>query len=142
VSPVILTPPKLRIPAGDWEAFRLLHGRGAPEAVRQFIAWSLHLPGARLPGRAPGPPAAPEVPDEVVAEFRAWYLRLPGAQLPRRPRGETKAVPIRIPAGDWEAFRLLHGRGAPEAVRQFIAWSLHRPGARLPVRLGAPAHPG
>ena len=48
-----MKPQPLRIPGEDWREFREIHGRKAPEAVRQFIAWSLHRPGAELPARLP-----------------------------------------------------------------------------------------
>jgi len=127
----------LRIPDMDWKQFRAVHGRDAAAAVREFIAWSLHRPGAGEPAR-PGKAGLPSlslVPDEVIEQFTAWYLHQPGAELPRRPGGVTAAKMIRLPGADWEEFRALHGGKASEAVKQFIAWSLHRPGARLPVRL-------
>src|ERR1039457_3656611 len=127
-----MQPQPLRIPGGDWRKSREINGRKAPEAVRQFIAWSLHRPGAELPARPPA--GAPPVPDEVISAFVAWYLRQPGAELPRRPGGETQAQLIRIPGEDWRGVRAMHRPEAPQAVRQFIAWSLHRPGAELPAR--------
>jgi hypothetical protein len=136
-----MTQVALRIPDTDWEQFRAVHGRGAAEAIRAFIAWQLHRPGAAEPARpdASAAAGAPLVPAEVLGQLIAWYLRQPGAELPRRPGGETTAKMVRVPAGDWREFRAVHGGKASEAVKMFIAWSLHRPGAQLPVRLPAGA---
>jgi hypothetical protein len=135
-----MTPVPMRIPDADWRQFRAVHGREAAVAVRAFIAWQLHRPGAGEPARPDAPAAAGAlpVPPEVLGQLIAWYLRQPGAELPRRPGGETTAKMIRVPAADWREFRELHGGKATEAVKMFIAWSLHRPGAQLPVRLPAP----
>jgi hypothetical protein len=132
-----LTQVPLRIPDTDWEQFRVLHGRGAAAAVRAFIAWSLHRPGAAAPARpaAADLPGVPLVPPEVIDQFTAWYLHQPGAELPRRPGGETASKMLRLPKADWTEFREWHGGKASEAIKQFIAWSLHRPGAQLPLRL-------
>ena len=43
----------IRLPAGDWREFQALHGGKASEAVKMFIAWQLHRPGAQLPVRIP-----------------------------------------------------------------------------------------
>jgi hypothetical protein len=127
----------LRIADLDWSQFRELHGRGAAEAVRAFIAWQVHRPGAGEPQRLEksAVPEPPPPPDDVIAQFTAWYRRQPGADLPRRPGGETSPKMIRLVADDWQEFQRLHGGKASEAVKMFIAWQLHRPGAQLPFRL-------
>jgi hypothetical protein len=134
-----MTQVPLRVADPDWEQFRELHGRGAAAAIRDFIAWQLHRPGAAEPRRPPesGVPPLPPLPAGVVEQFTAWYRRQPGAELPRRPGGETTAKMIRVPASDWREFVALHGGKASEAVKMFIAWQLHRHGAQLPVRIPA-----
>jgi len=44
-------PKTVRLPAADWAEFVELHGGKASEAVKMFIAWQLHRPGAWLPDR-------------------------------------------------------------------------------------------
>lgn len=38
----------LRMPEPDRRGFSAVNSRKAPEAIRMFIAWSLHRPGAEL----------------------------------------------------------------------------------------------
>jgi hypothetical protein len=134
-----MTQVPLRVDDLDWAQFREMHGRAAAAAVRDFIAWQLHRPGAAEPQRPAesGVPPLPPLPDELIGRFTAWYRRQPGAELPRRPGGQTSAKMVWLPAADWQQFRELHGGKASEAVKMFIAWQLRRPGAQLPVRVPA-----
>jgi hypothetical protein len=42
----------LRMPEPDRREFSAVPSGKAPEAIRMFVAWSLHRPGAELPERA------------------------------------------------------------------------------------------
>jgi hypothetical protein len=123
----------VRVSARDWRDFCAQHSGGGPDALREFIAWSLRRPGAELPAQLPDVPQQ-LVPDDAMAQFTAWYLRRPDAKLPARPDGAMPTVLVRVPDPDWQDFGKLYARAASGRIREFIAWSLHRPGAVAPVR--------